>query len=129
MKKIIMTALMAVSMLSAFADTDNEMSREELTAAYDMTVNYRSLDKALELSPDQAEYVHMAYDLFQKQMECAGTCSSKNTREAMTLNAVRSHTGILRPVLDQTQYRKYLSLLNATLRNRNIEVRNSDGNE
>ena len=35
MKKIIMTALMAVSMLSAFADTDNEMSREELAAAYE----------------------------------------------------------------------------------------------
>lgn len=129
MKRIIMTALMAVTFMSAMADTEKEMSKEELASAYDMSISYRSLDRALELTQDQADYMHMAYDLFQKQMECAGMCSGKASRDAMTSNALRSHVGIIRPVLDQRQYRKYLTLLNTTLRNRNIDTAGNNDRE
>ena len=121
MKKMI---LMVVTMLSmtattSFAENENANATEKVEA-YDMTVNMRKLAVVLDMTFDQMEAVEDIHHTFCAEMMLAAH-AGKDEREALVDQAVKKDVRYMRYVLDNKQYRKYLLLLNTTLRNRGLK--------
>ena len=119
MKKI---GLMLTAMLTlTVANAENEnKNATEATSAYDMTVNMRKLGVALGLTLDQMEAVQDIHHQFCNEMMLAAQATG-DERQTLVEKAVKKDVRYMHYVLDQKQYRKYLLLLNTTLRNRGLQ--------
>ena len=93
MKKMFLTLVAVMSMTMAFAEGENTVATNTV-AAYDMKVNYSKLAEALGLSMDQLESVEDVHKSF---------CIE-----------------IMHYILNNSQYSKYLLLLNTTMNNRGL---------
>lgn len=115
--------LMVVAMLSmtmtGYAENENV---ENINAVenYDMSVNIRKLAVALDMSFEQMETVNDIHRTFCNEMMLAAH-ASKDEREELVDKAISKDLRYMRFVLDQTQYRKYMLLLNTTLHNRGLK--------
>ena len=122
MKKYFLIILMLLTMsVSMFAE-DNNATEIERIEKYDIKVNTNKLAKYLQLSTDQMDAVETVSDEFSKDMMFAAIeCSDKN-RSTVTKNLVEKNIKHMSYILNKNQYRKYLTVLNATLINRNIKT-------
>ena len=115
--------LMVVAMLSmtmtSYAENENAKNVENVEA-YNMNVNMRKLAVTLGLTLDQMEAVQDIHTTFCAEMMLAAY-ANKDEREALVDKAVKKDVRYMHYVLDQKQYRKYLLLLNTTLRNRGLK--------
>lgn len=118
MKKMMMTLVALMTILMAFAANENAKNTN-VTAAYDMRVNYRSLANALNLSADQLESVKDIHSTFCVEMMNAAN-ASKEEQAQFVDKAVAKDLKYMRYVLGNDQYRKYVMLLNATMNNRGL---------
>ncbi len=115
--------LMVVAMLSMTMTSyaENEKADNTLAVeAYDMNVNMRKLAVTLGLNYDQMDAVQDIHRTFCAEMMLAAH-ASKDERETMVEKAVSKDVRYMHYVLDEKQYRKYLLLLNTTLRNRGLK--------
>ncbi len=109
MKKIALTvyAAMALTFIGAAdmnaSNTDNAGAAR---ATYD--VEFTRLSKYLGLSDSQSQRVYNINELFRDQQNSLDISNAK----ALTINL-----GLMKGVLTQEQYRKYLTLLNVTSNN------------
>ena len=113
MKKIMILAVALLSMTTTFA-------AEEATAAYNMNIKMGSLADALSLNFDQVDAVSDVHKNFTADMMNAAS-ASKEDRAAMIDKAVIKDLKYMHSILNNTQYRKYVMLLNATLVNRGLK--------
>jgi glutamine amidotransferase-like uncharacterized protein len=120
MKKIVLTLVALLSLTSVFAD-EEKTNAVNYVQAYNMNVNMDKLASYLELSMDQAEAVEDVHKTFCADMMNAAT-ASKDERQNMLNKAVVKDLKYMHSILDNDQYRKYLTVLNATLNNRGIQV-------
>ena len=104
--------------MATFAEGE-EMNNVENVNAYDMTINYSSLARALDLTETQLVAVEEINTMFCADMLSVGA-ANKESRKAMMNNAVAKALREMHYVLDSKQYRRYLMLLNATLNNRGL---------
>lgn len=114
--------LMVVAMFSmtmTYAENDNANALNNVEA-YDMSVNIRKLAVALDMTVDQMEAVQDIHYAFCAEMMMAAQ-ANKDEREVLVDKAVTKDVRYMRYVLNEKQYRKYLMLLNATLRNRGLK--------
>lgn len=118
MKKMMMTLVALMTILMAFAANENAKNTN-VTAAYDMRVNYRSLANALNLSADQLESVKDIHSTFCVEMMNAAN-APKEQQAQFVDKAVAKDLKYMRYVLGNDQYRKYVMLLNATMNNRGL---------
>lgn len=118
MKKMMMTLVALMTILMAFAANENAKNTN-VTAAYDMRVNYRSLANALNLSADQLESVKDIHSTFCVEMMNAANAPKEQQAEFVD-KAVAKDLKYMRYVLGNDQYRKYVMLLNATMNNRGL---------
>lgn len=114
-----MTLAMALTLTMAFAEGE-ENEKTTSIAAYDMHVNMRMLSQALQLNSDQVESVEVVHDLFAKEMMNVGA-AAKEEREGMMRKAINRDLAYMRSILTTEQYRTYLAILNATLKNRGLK--------
>ncbi len=119
--------LMIVAMLSmtmTFAKTEKEANVNaadvNIVETYDMSVNMRKLSVALGLNFDQIEAVETVHNTFNAEMQFAAHYSNKEEREARVKEAIEKDVKWMNYILNKDQYRKYLTLLNATLSNRGL---------
>lgn len=113
---------MVVAMLSmtmSYAENENADNAQSVKA-YDMNVNMRKLAVALDMTFDQMEAVEDIHRTFCAEMMFAAH-ANKDEREELVDKAVNKDVRYMRYILNQEQYRKYLILLNATLRNRGLK--------
>ena len=108
-----------MTMTMSFAENENTKAVKGIEA-YDMTVNMRKLAVTLGLTFDQMEAVGDIHHQFVQEMMMAAAANS-DEREALVDQAVKKDVRYMHYVLDQNQYRKYLLLLNTTLRNRGLK--------
>lgn len=122
MKKFVfMAALMlATSATSALAN-DNSVDKADNVEAYEIHVNGKSLSRALNMSQDQMEICSDVIREFENDMVFASSNPRGESRKAVTRNAIGKNMMYMRMFLDKAQYKKYVSILNATLVNRGIE--------
>jgi len=119
MKKIVLTLVAMLSM--TFANAENENASNTLgVEAYDMNVNMRKLAVTLGMTFEQMEAVEDIHRTFCAEMMFAAH-ANKDEREKLVDKAVKKDVRYMSYVLDKEQYRKYLILLNATLRNRGLK--------
>lgn len=98
---------------------EEKMNGVDNVNAYDMTINYASLARTLDLTEKQLEAVEEIHGTFCVDMASVGA-SRRESRKAMMGNAVAKNLREMHYVLDRAQYRKYLMLLNATINNRGL---------
>ena len=117
MKKVLVLAVALLSMTTTFAADENASATN---AVYNMNVKMGSLADALSLNIDQAEAVADVHKNFTADMMNAAT-APKEERAAMIDKAVIKDLKYMHGILNNTQYRKYVMLLNATLINRGLK--------
>lgn len=117
MKKIM---ILAVAMFAMATTTFAADEATNATAAYNMNVKMGSLANALSLNIDQAEAVADVHKNFTADMMNAAT-AAKDERTAMIDKAVIKDLKYMHSILNDSQYRKYVMLLNATLMNRGLK--------
>lgn len=107
-----------LSMSTTFAENEN-VSNVNATAAYDMTVNYKKLAEALDLTSDQIEGVQDVHNTFCNEMMLAAT-ANKDERQAIVDRVVKWDLLNMSYILNDKQMRTYRMLLNITLVNRGL---------
>ena len=118
MKKLVVLAVALLSMTTTFA-ADENASATTATAAYNMNVNMGSLADALSLNVDQAEAVADVHKNFTAEMMNAAVAPTEE-RDAMVTKAINKDLRYMHTILSNEQYRKYLMLLNTTMKNRGL---------
>ena len=108
MKKIMVLAVAMFAMATATFAADEETNA---TAAYNMNIKMSSLADALSLNIDQVEAVADVHKNFTADMMNAATAKGED-RSAMIDKAVLKDLKYMHVILDNSQYRKYVMLLN-----------------
>lgn len=117
MKKIMVLAVAMFAMATATFAAEEETNA---TAAYNMNVKMSSLADALSLNIDQVEAVADVHKNFTADMMNAAVAAGDDCK-AMIDKAINKDLKYMHVILSNTQYRKYLMLLNVTLVNRGIK--------
>ena len=115
---LMVVAMFGMTMMS-YAENENAENTQNVES-YDMNVNMRKLAVALDMTFDQMETVQDIHRTFCAEMMLAAH-ANKEEREALMDQALRKDLRYMHYVLDQKQYRKYVTLLNTTLRNRGLK--------
>ena len=118
MKKLVVLAVALLSMTTTYA-ADENASATAATAAYNMNINMSSLSETLGLNIDQTEAVSDVHKNFSAEMMNAAVAPA-DEREAMVGKAINKDLKYMHTILSEKQYRKYLMLLNTTLKNRGV---------
>ena len=120
MKRLFLMTIAMLSMTMTFAENEEAKSVNNVEA-YDMSVNMRKLSVALGLTNDQIEAVESIHNTFNAEMQLAALADTADRRECVK-KAVNRDIKWMHYVLDEKQYRRYLMLLNTTLRNRGFDI-------
>lgn len=118
MKKIILTLVAVLSMTNALAENESM----NMNNVYAMNVNYGSLSRALNLSDDQLEAVKDIHSAFNAAMINAASADADDAK-AIIASALDFDLREMRAVLDNDQFRKYITILNATFNNRGLNAK------
>lgn len=118
MKKIILTLVAVLSMTNALAENESM----NMNNAYAMNVNYGSLSRALNLSDDQLEAVKDIHSAFNAAMINAASADADDAK-AIIASALDFDLREMRAVLENDQFRKYITILNATFNNRGLNAK------
>ena len=120
MKRLFLMTLAMLSMTMTFAESEETKSVKNVEA-YDMSVNMRRLSVTLGLTVDQMEAVETIHNMFNAEMQLAAHAKESDRQELIN-RAVEHDIKWMHYVLNQKQYRNYLTLLNVTLNNRGLSV-------
>ena len=118
MKKIVLTVVAVMSMTMAFAAGEND-NNTATTNAYKFNLSTYALSRALNLNQDQVDVVEDINRTFSAEMMNAAV-SDSSEREAKVNAAIRKDLSYMHYVLNNSQYREYVKLLNVTLNNRGL---------
>lgn len=118
MKRLFLVVVAMLSMTMTFAENENTLSLNN-AEAYDMTVNMNKLGQALELTKDQMEVVADIQKTFSSEMMFAAQYNGEE-RTKMVEKAIKKDLAYMNYVLSNSQYRRYVMLLNVTLLNRGL---------
>ena len=118
MKKIVLTVVAVMSMTMAFAAGEND-NNTATTNAYKFNLSTYALGRALNLNQDQVDVVEDINRTFSAEMMNAAV-SDSSEREAKVNAAIKKDLSYMHYVLNNSQYREYVKLLNVTLNNRGL---------
>ena len=120
MKKVFLMLVMMFTMsVYSFAE-DNNATEINNIEKYDLKVNLRKLGSFLELDKDQMDGVESVEMELQNDLMFAAVECTRTNRMAVTKNAITKHIKHMNYILNKEQMRKYLTVLNATVRNREL---------
>ena len=119
MKRLFMVVVAMLSMTMTFAENES-MKSQNSVEAYNMTVNMYKLGQTLELTSDQMEAVAEIHKTFCSEMMFAAQYG-KEDRDQMVDKAIKKDLAYMGYILSKQQYRRYLTLLNITLKNRGLK--------
>ena len=115
---MILTLVAMLSMTTAFAEGEKATSANSVEA-YELNINMDKLYAALDLANDQKEAVADIHHTFASELMFAAQYAN-NDRKALVERAIENDVKWMRYVLNDKQYRTYLTLLNTTLNNRGL---------
>ena len=115
MKKMILTVVAVMTVTFGFAKTENTNSVNN-NDKYELNIDMRRLAEKLNLTYEQMEAVQTIHDNLNEDMAEAAT-AHRFERMAIMDKAIRKDVHNMRNVLNDKQYRTYLTLLGATINN------------
>lgn len=115
MKRLVLVVVAALGMsVTGFAGNKVESKK------WDMDVNVVKLSKYLKLNANQMEEVANISDYFADKMQSAGY--AKEAKQGKKLReAVYGNFKLMKRTLTDEQYRKYVQLVNVTLKNKGLD--------
>ena len=115
---MILTLVAMLCMTTAFAEGE-KASNANNVEAYELNINMNKLFAALDLANDQKEAVADIHHTFASELMFAAQYAN-NDRKALVERAIENDVKWMRYVLNDKQFRTYLTLLNTTLNNRGL---------
>ena len=88
--------------------------------SYDFNINMRSLSRYLDLTQDQMDVMAYASDNFGNSVKRLEN-TKEEKRGARMQKALNINLAYAHKFLDEGQYRKYLTLMNNSLRNKGLD--------
>ena len=88
---------------------------------YDFNVNMRSLSRYLDLSQDQIDVMEYASENFSNSIKRLER-TKEEKRGARMQKALNINLAYAHKFLDNAQYRKYLALMNNSLKNKGLDT-------
>ena len=85
-----------------------------------ISVNTTKLAQALNANNDQAEAIHYTMNMLDIATQSIAYEKEGEARRKMLENAVKDNVRLMRGVLNDKQFKRYLTLLNVTLVNRGL---------
>ena len=123
MKKVVMMLVMLFTMsVYSFAD-NNEATKINNVEKYELKINHKKLACVLDLNEDQMESMDWILSDFENNMLYLASIDDDESRNKILLNVINNNVKYMNFILNEKQYKKYLVLLNTTLNNRNIVVK------
>ena len=116
MRKFVLSVFIALSFSAiGFAQNDSKV------ADWKMEMHMPQLVRYLKLSASQYDEVANATDYFNDKMKSVSYAN--NARKIKYLNeAVYGNCKLMKDVLNDMQYRKYLQIMNQSLRNKGLNI-------
>jgi hypothetical protein len=122
MKKFFLMMVMMLTMsVYSFADESSATKMAE-TEKYELKINHRRLAYVLNMSSDQIEMSNDIISELESDMMFASSMNTDESRNAIVRNAIKKNIKNMRYILNDTQYKKYLMLLNLTLEHRGFDI-------
>ena len=116
MKRLFLSVIMVLG-LSTVCFSQNKQEINDLN----IEIPLPKLARYLKLNSTQYDNVENAIDFFSDKMQSAKY--SKGRRQIKNLNeAIFGNLKLMRSTLSQSQYKKYLQLINAELKNRGLST-------
>lgn len=116
MKRLFLSVIMVLG-LSTVCFSQNKQEINDLN----IEIPLPKLARYLNLNSTQYDNVENAIDFFSDKMQSAKY--SKGRRQIKNLNeAIFGNLKLMRSTLSQSQYKKYLQLINAELKNRGLST-------
>ena len=106
----------------SFAD-NNEATKINNVEKYELKINHKKLACVLDLNEDQMESMDWILSDFENNMLYLASIDDDESRNKILLNVINNNVKYMNFILNEKQYKKYLVLLNTTLNNRNIVVK------
>ena len=122
MKKYFIMLVMLFTMSANLFAEDNNTTEIERIERYDVKVNTKKLANYLQLSSDQFDAVETVTNEFSNDLMFAAVQDGETSRKAVTKNLIEKNVKYMSYILNKVQMHKYLTVLNATMNNRNITV-------
>ena len=120
-KYFIMLVMMLTMSIYSFAE-ENTATKMTETEKYELKINHRRLACVLDMSSDQMEMSEDVISQLERDMMFASVMNTEESRDAIVTNAVKKNIKYMHYVLNDTQYKKYLMLLNLTLENKGFDI-------
>lgn len=122
MKKMII-AVVAIIMATATINAQEKLDTVNNVTPinYDFNINMRSLSRYLNLSADQMDAMEYASDNFGSSVKRLERTKVEK-RGARMQKALNINLAFAHKFLDDAQYRKYLALMNNSLRNKGLDT-------
>ena len=120
-KYLIMLVMLFTMSVYSFAE-DNNATKIERIERYNVKVNTKKLADYLQLSNDQFDAVETVTNEFSNDLMFEAVQDGDTTRNAVTKNLIEKNVKYMSYILNKVQMHKYLTVLNATMNNRNITV-------
>jgi len=129
MKSLFIIAAMAfmVSNAAMAQKFDVNFNAEAAAVDYSFDVNNNSMARYLKLNDDQSDKMEYVFERFSNEIKRLEYCKeekrAKRLMSALSYNLSAAHS-----VLSEEQYRKYLVVLNGSLKNKGLDtiLSNSD---
>ena len=102
---------------------NNEATKINNVEKYDLKINHKKLACVLDLNEDQMESMDWILSDFENNMLYLASIDDDESRNKILLNVINNNVKYMNFILNEKQYKKYIVLLNTTLNNRNIVVK------
>lgn len=123
MKKLLIAAVIMVAASSAAMAQKNveNVNANNNVIDYSFKVNTRSVNRCLSLNEEQADKMEYICERFDRNLQILGNGKAEK-RAQRFYNALSYNLSAAHQVLSNEQYRKYLSLLNTTLKHKGLDI-------
>ena len=132
MKKILFTLMLLFSLsvnvianevpVTKRVENVQKIELDRQAAKYDFTVNYEKIGCCLDMSLEQLDDFKFYFDKFKDNMMFAYYGCNETSRCNFIKNAVDKNVKEMSYILNEKQHKKYLTLLNMTLKNRGFNI-------
>ena len=120
-KYFIMLVMMLTMSVYSFAEESTATKVAE-TEKYELKINHRRLACVLDMSADQMEISEDIISELESDMMFAAVMDTEESRNSVVANAVKKNIKYMHYILNDSQYKKYLMLLNLTLEHRGFDM-------
>ena len=121
MKRVFFMLVMLFTIGSYTFAENNNTTEVANVAKYDLKIDSRRLAVYLDLTADQMDAVTAVSNEFCNELKFAAVECTNTNRKEVTKNAIIKNVKHMRYILNHEQMKKYLMVLNATVKNRGLE--------